>query len=298
MLSRKDIRPAQTQTLLDAGFLPVSIDYRLCPEVSLAEGPMADARDALSWVRRVLPNLPLQRPDVRPDGNQVVAIGWSTGGHLAMTLPFTAPAAGIPAPEAVLAFYCPTNYEDPFWSNPNFPFGQTVASNEMEYDVWEGLQNVPIAGYNPALKERPLGGWMSTRDPRSRIALHMNWTGQTLPVLLKGCTIKDQIEKCSPDDLSRPTEEEIQAVSPNYQIRVGSYNTPTFLIHGTSDDLVPCAQSESTHGALTARGVETELRVVQEAAHLFDLYPASHAGQEAKAAVADGYEFLRRHVDF
>ncbi|KAJ5357675.1 CAZyme family CE10 [Penicillium brevicompactum] len=296
MLSRKDIRPAQTQTLLDAGFLPVSIDYRLCPEVSLAEGPMADARDALSWVRRVLPNIPLLRADIRPDGNQVVAIGWSTGGHLAMTLPFTAPAAGIPAPDAVLAFYCPTNYEDPFWSNPNFPFGQTVASNEMEYDVWEGLQSMPIAGYNPALKERPLGGWMSTRDPRSRIALHMNWTGQTLPVLLKACTIKGNTEKCSPDDLSRPTEEEIQAVSPNYQIRVGRYNTPTFLIHGTSDDLVPCAQTESTHGALTASGVEAELRVVQEAAHLFDLYPASHAGQEAKAAVAEGYEFLRRHV--
>nr|A0A0B5KU17.1 RecName: Full=Non-reducing polyketide synthase mapC'; AltName: Full=Mycophenolic acid biosynthesis cluster protein C' [Penicillium brevicompactum]AJG44381.1 MpaC' [Penicillium brevicompactum] len=296
MLSRKDIRPAQTQTLLDAGFLPVSIDYRLCPEVSLAEGPMADARDALSWVRRVLPNIPLLRADIRPDGNQVVAIGWSTGGHLAMTLPFTAPAAGIPAPDAVLAFYCPTNYEDPFWSNPNFPFGQTVASNEMEYDVWEGLQSMPIAGYNPALKERPLGGWMSTRDPRSRIALHMNWTGQTLPVLLKACTIKGNTEKCSPDDLSRPTEEDIQAVSPNYQIRVGRYNTPTFLIHGTSDDLVPCAQTESTHGALTASGVEAELRVVQEAAHLFDLYPASHAGQEAKAAVAEGYEFLRTHV--
>ncbi|KAI2700986.1 transcriptional regulator family: Helix-turn-helix [Penicillium roqueforti] len=292
MLSRKDIRPAQTQTLLDAGFLPISVDYRLCPEVSLSEGPMADVRDALGWVRRILPNIPLLRPDIRPDGNQVVAIGWSTGGHLAMTLAFTAPAVGIAAPEAILAFYCPTDYEDPFWSRPNFPFGQTVASNDIEYDVWEGLQSAPIKGYNPAFKERPLGGWMSTSDPRSRIALHMNWTGQTLPVLLGGMHKEVRI----PDELPRPTDEEIQAVSPNYQIRIGRYRTPTFMVHGTSDDLVPCAQTESTYNALTQNGIEADIRVVQGAVHLFDLYPSSHAGQNAKEAVADGYEFLKRHI--
>lgn len=292
MLSRKDIRPAQTQTLLDAGFLPISVDYRLCPEVSLSEGPMADVRDALGWVRRILPNIPLLRPDIRPDGNQVVAIGWSTGGHLAMTLAFTAPAVGIAAPQAILAFYCPTDYEDPFWSRPNFPFGQTVASNDMEYDVWEGVQSAPIKDYNPAFKERPLGGWMSTSDPRSRIALHMNWTGQTLPVLLGGMHKEVRIS----DELPRPTDEEIQAVSPNYQIRIGRYRTPTFMVHGTSDDLVPCAQTESTYNALTQNGIEADIRVVQGAVHLFDLYPSSHAGQNATEAVADGYEFLKRHI--
>lgn len=298
MLSRRDIRPTQTQILLDAGFLPVSVDYRLCPEVSLVEGPMVDVRDALGWVRRVLPNLPLLRPDIGPDGSQVVAVGWSTGGHLAMTLPWTAPAAGITAPDAILVFYCPTDYEDPFWSHPNFPFGQVVASNNIDYDVWEGVHNTPITGYNLPLKERPLGGWMSTRDPRSRIALHMNWTGQTLPMLLKGWKHKDKTmgDGSSPDNLSCPTDEEIQAVSPQYQIRTGKYRTPTFLIHGTIDDLVPCAQTESTYRALVASGVEAEIRVVPEAVHLFDLYPSFHARQEATDAVADGYEFLKRHV--
>lgn len=298
MLSRQDIRPTQTQILLDAGFLPVSIDYRLCPEVSLAEGPILDVRDALGWVRRILPNLPLLRPDIRPDGNQVVVIGWSTGGHLAMTLSWTAPAADIAAPEAIFAFYCPTDYEDPFWSHPNFPFGQTVASNYMEYDVWEGLERTPIVAYNPQIKERPLGGWMSTRDPRSRIALHMNWTGQTLPVLMKGCINKDKAidDRSSTDDLPRPTDEEVQAVSPQYQIRAGNYRTPTFLIHGTMDDLVPFAQTQSTYHVLVDKGVEAEMRPVEGAPHLFDLYPSSHAGQGATDAVAAGYEFLKRHV--
>jgi acetyl esterase/lipase len=300
MLSRHDIRPSQTQTLLDAGFLPVSVDYRLCPEVSLVDGPMADVCAALGWVRRILPNLPLLRSDVRPDGNQVVAVGWSTGGHLAMTLPWTAPAAGILAPEAILAFYCPTDYEDPFWSRPNYPFGQTVASSDMEYDLWEGMQSTPISGYNSSTKERPLGGWMSTSDPRSRIALHMNWKGQTLPMLLKGWmhSSESPSDGSSPDDLPCPSDEEVQAVSPQYQIRTGQYRTPTFLIHGTTDDLVPCAQSESTYRALIDNGIEAEVRVVQNAMHLFDLYPSSHVGQEAMDAVTQGYEFLKRHIHF
>lgn len=47
MLSSKDIRPQQLQMLHDAGFLPISIDYRLCPEVTLPAGPMKDVCDAL-----------------------------------------------------------------------------------------------------------------------------------------------------------------------------------------------------------------------------------------------------------
>ncbi|KAL5358190.1 putative polyketide synthase [Aspergillus floccosus] len=291
MLSRQDVRSHQIQILVRAGFLPVSIDYRLCPEVSLTHGPMMDVCDALRWVRCTLPNLPLQRPDVRPDGNRVVAVGWSTGGHLAMTLPWTAPAAGIGAPEAILAFYCPTDYEDPFWLRPNFPFGQTVASNNLEYDVWEGVLAAPIAAYNPPRQERPLGGWMSVSDPRSRIALHMNWTGQTLEMLLNGWMY---IRKT--DDIPRPADEDIQAVSPHYQIRTGRYRTPTFLIHGTMDDLVPCAQTEATYDALVQNGVEAEIRILKDALHLFDIYPSFHTWQEAKDAVADGYEFLRKHV--
>ncbi|KAF7586587.1 hypothetical protein BBP40_008644 [Aspergillus hancockii] len=295
MLSRKDVRTSQIQTLLDVGFLPISIDYRLCPEISLIEGPMRDVQDALGWVRRILPSLPLLRRDVRPDGNQVVAVGWSTGGHLAMTLGWTAPANGINPPEAILAFYCPTDYEDPFWSQPNFPFQEVVSPNDIQYDPWEGVRDAPITGYNPPLEESPRAGWMSTSDPRSRIALHMNWKGQTLPVLLKGWMYKDNYQgKCF--DLSPPTAAEIQAVSPLYQIRNGRYRTPTFFIHGTLDDLVPCEETERTYKELVSNGIEAEIRVVHEALHLFDIYASFHASQRAVDAVADGYMFLHRHV--
>jgi acetyl esterase/lipase len=113
MLSRKDIRQQQTQYLLDNGFLPISIDYRLCPEINIVDGPMTDVCDALSWVRNELPLLRLKCPGLRADGEKVVVVGWSTGGLLAMTLAWTAAQQNIKPPEAILAFYCPTDYEDP-----------------------------------------------------------------------------------------------------------------------------------------------------------------------------------------
>jgi Esterase/lipase len=112
IFSRKDIRPAQTRLLLDKGFLPVSLDHRLCPEVRLVDGPMVDICDALDWARNKLPYITLPNEGVRIDGERVVVVGWSSGGQLAMSLAWTAPQRGLPPPEAILAFYCPTNYED------------------------------------------------------------------------------------------------------------------------------------------------------------------------------------------
>jgi acetyl esterase/lipase len=112
LFTRKDIHIKHIKTLLERGFLPVSVDYRLCPEVNLAEGPVTDACDALVWARQKLSQLQLERTDIRVDGDRVVAVGWSSGGHLAMTLAYSSKAKNIPPPEAVLAFYCPSNLED------------------------------------------------------------------------------------------------------------------------------------------------------------------------------------------
>jgi len=109
-LSRKAIRPAQTQHLLANGFLPVSIDYRLCPEVNLIDGPIADVLDAYQWARTSLPQVAARR-GVVVEPAKVVVVGWSTGGHLAMSLGWTAENAGAPPPAAVLSFYAPYNFE-------------------------------------------------------------------------------------------------------------------------------------------------------------------------------------------
>lgn len=112
MLSRKDVRPKQTAQLLRLGFLPVSVDFRLCPEVDIQNGAMTDVRDAIQWARYQLPALRLRRPDIGVDGDRLVVVGWSTGGTIAMPTAWTTVDAGLPPPSAIFAFYCPTDYED------------------------------------------------------------------------------------------------------------------------------------------------------------------------------------------
>lgn len=109
-LSRKAIRPFQTQHLLANGFLPVSVDYRLCPEVNLIDGPMTDVCDAYKWARTTLPLIAAQY-GVAVNGNKVVVIGWSSGGHLALSIGWTANMANITPPTAVLSFYAPVDFE-------------------------------------------------------------------------------------------------------------------------------------------------------------------------------------------
>lgn len=109
-LSRKDIRPWQTKHLLDRGMLPVSLDYRLCPEINLVNGAMTDVRDAVAWARNNLPTIS-RSAGVLVDPYRIVVVGWSTGATLAMSLAWTAPAAGIQPPNAILAFYGPSDYE-------------------------------------------------------------------------------------------------------------------------------------------------------------------------------------------
>lgn len=112
MLSRKDVRPKQTALLLANGFLPVSIDYRLCPEVNIINGAIPDVCDALAWARGNLPQICSSTMGVPVSGEKVAVIGWSTGGTLSLQLGFAARDRGIKAPDATLAFYCPSNYED------------------------------------------------------------------------------------------------------------------------------------------------------------------------------------------
>ncbi|KAL8704355.1 MAG: hypothetical protein Q9201_002480 [Fulgogasparrea decipioides] len=109
-LSRKAIRPAQTKYLISRGFLPVSIDYRLCPEVNMIDGPLNDVKSGYCWARSQLPAKILAEHGILVDGQRIVAIGWSTGGHLAMSLAWTTKDADVPPPNAILSFYAPIDF--------------------------------------------------------------------------------------------------------------------------------------------------------------------------------------------
>lgn len=156
----------------------------------------------------------------------------------------------------------------------------------------EGVNEKPVTGYNVPAGTRALGGWMSPTDPRSRIAMHMNWKGQTLPVLLNGLMRGEN----DLDNLPAPTKQQVQSISPLAQIRAGRYKTPTFIVHGTRDDLIPWEQARRTYDELIDAGVPAEARIAQGAVHLFDVYDGYEEDEGAKRAVRQGYEFLMAHV--
>lgn len=152
---------------------------------------------------------------------------------------------------------------------------------------------------------------MTLKDPRWRIIIHYNWKAQLVPVLVNGLPSKARAtttnnnstnaKKNTDDDweaLPMPAAEDIQAVSPYAQIVRGNYHTPTFLVHGDNDDLIPWQQSRDTVEALRERGVEAGLAAPREAGHAFDLWPNEDPLGTGWAAVQEGYDFVNRHIFF
>jgi acetyl esterase/lipase len=74
----------QITYLVERGFVVVTPEYRLCPQVSLYDGPIQDAKDALKWCQTYLPAL-MEHKDVKVDAKKTVAMGHSAGGALALT---------------------------------------------------------------------------------------------------------------------------------------------------------------------------------------------------------------------
>ena len=170
------------------------------------------------------------------------------------------------------------------------PRGADVEIANRPYDLWEAVKESPITAYNPSPSSCALGGWLAPNDPRSRICLHMNWKGQTLPILVNGLRHRT-------NHLPSPTREQIQAISPLAQIRHGAYRTPTFIVHGTRDDLIPYQQAQRTYETLRERKVEAEVRIVEGAVHLFDLGRGLERDEGVARAVRDGYMFLEKYAN-
>ena len=133
--------------------------------------------------------------------------------------------------------------------------------------------------------------------PYCRIVLHINWKTQTLPVIISGLSSKKKSSGLSVKNwnaLPQPTLEEIISCRPVIQIVCGNYQTPTFIIHGTNNDLILWEQSQGTFNALLSMGVEASLVLVEGALYICNL--SSNPALEGWKAVLKGYEFLSNYV--
>ena len=91
--------------------------------------------------------------------------------------------------------------------------------------------------------------------------------------------------------LAPPSPSLVASISPLSRLRAGQYHTPTFVLHGTADEVAPYAGAERFAEELAARGVRHGLLAVRGAPHIYDL--ALRPGtREWEERVEPGYRFL------
>lgn len=98
------------ETLANAGYAVVSIDYRLAPETKL-KNIIEDIYDAISWVRETGPAL------FNIDPNRIGIVGNSAGGYLTLMSGFIID----PPPKALVSFYGYGEIDGPWYCKPD-PF--------------------------------------------------------------------------------------------------------------------------------------------------------------------------------
>ncbi len=120
-----------------------------------------------------------------------------------------------------------------------------------------------------------------------------------VPILINGLPSKSKLVSTTSNtdpesykSLPMPSKEQIASINPYAQIQMGNYKTPTFIMHGTDDDLVPCEQSWKTVEALREKGVQCGIARAKGARHLFDTFASEDPRSTGVEAVREGYAFL------
>lgn len=86
--SSRMVNEDQIRDCLARGWVVVSPNHQLCPQVNVLEGPMQDCRDLLRWIYEgsLAQNLKGDGKEVQLDLDRVYAMGTSSGGTLALAL--------------------------------------------------------------------------------------------------------------------------------------------------------------------------------------------------------------------
>jgi dipeptidyl aminopeptidase/acylaminoacyl peptidase len=85
----------------------------------------------------------------------------------------------------------------------------------------------------------------------------------------------------------------VRLASPLHHVEDAPATAPVLLVHGMRDTLVSYRESERLHRALTAAGRASELLLLEDAPHAFQIDWRGGANQRANAAMD---VFLERHL--
>jgi len=255
---RGNLPDRQRELYVNAGFVVVSIDYRLAPEAKL-DAIIEDVRDAFRWVREEGQEL------YGVDGSRVAAVGHSGGGYLALMSGWCV----APRPQAVVSFYGYGDIAGAWYSRPDAYYcGLPAVSKEEAYAAVGG----PVISANEGAHHR------------DRFYLYCRQQG----LWPKEVTGYDPSTLLGAGPVTQPQEFDrycpVRNVTRDYP--------PTMLLHGTADTDVPYRLSVDMADALARAGVEHELITIEGGGHGFDGADTA----EVAAMLERVVEFLKRHV--
>jgi acetyl esterase/lipase len=143
------------EALINAGYVVVSIDYRLAPNVKLPE-IIGDVRDACDWVRQRGPEL------FRIDPSELFVMGQSAGGYLTMMAGFRVQ----PRPRALVSFWGYGDIVGKWYSQPDAFYRQRRLVTKEEADR-EGGALLYLYCRQQGLWPKVLTGLDPEKDPRA-----------------------------------------------------------------------------------------------------------------------------------
>ena len=212
------------------GFVFISIDYRLAPEVKLPE-IIRDVQDAWTWIRKQGPTL------FHVDPDKLVATGGSAGGYLTMM-------TGIcvePRPTALLAYWGYGDVDGPWYSRPSQHYRTAIPliSKDEAYSAVGGQVLTGTEGNTPR------------QQARGRYYLYLRQNGLWV----------QEVTGFDPDAEPKKLDPycPVRNITPEYP--------PILMIHGTDDTDVPYEQSAAMAKELARHGVSHELITVPGGGH-------------------------------
>ena len=224
---REKINSRVKKMLLDAGYVLISIDYRLAPESKLPE-IINDVEDAFTWIYERGPELFLI------DNSKIAVMGSSAGGYLTLTSGFRCK----PRPAVLVAFYGYGDLIGDWYSTPS----RHPRHNEINITKEEAYQQV---------SGPPISDSRHRKGNGSHFYQYCRQNGHW-PKAVSGWDPHEEAQKFFP---FMP----IHNVTESYP--------PTMLIHGTEDTDVPYEQSLMMAKLLEKYGIYHQLVTIPGGEH-------------------------------
>ncbi|GAA5952570.1 hypothetical protein JCM3765_002209 [Sporobolomyces pararoseus] len=254
---------------LAQGWAFVSLDYRLVPQVTLADC-VQDVKDGIEFIRSGRLDEALGGGVI--NGARLGVSGSSAGGALGIYASYTM----SPPPSVVYALYAGSDLSFPsFYANVNFPSGR-IEFDEISSHL---SPNGPVVSNSPAQVD------FSTlvAEGRTRACFWAVQEGKAIELSVPG--------------LSSTNPEEDPALKPFIASKLVNQETPpTVLVHGTGDLMIPFEISKKLYKRLNEEGIDTVLLEEEGANHGFDLIPGVVSDKKKMQVFEKALEFVAKYL--